>query len=97
VTGYHGRRVMGLLLVGVVGCTVGSNDQMPDLSVPATWTEVQQSGVTLQPIQVTRWWTAFNDPRLEVLLAQSERTALADLVTLYKALGGGSGMVSQTH
>jgi hypothetical protein len=53
MTGYHRRRMMGLLPVGVVGCTVGSNDPMPDLSGPATWTEVQQSDVTAQPIQVT--------------------------------------------
>ncbi|HEX2279276.1 MAG TPA: efflux transporter outer membrane subunit [Candidatus Tectomicrobia bacterium] len=60
-----------LLLVGVVGCSVGPNYRVPDMRVPATWGEASQPGVTAQPLQVTQWWRAFNDPVLDALVERA--------------------------
>jgi outer membrane protein, multidrug efflux system len=57
-----------LLLVGIVGCAVGPDYRPPDMHVPATWSEASQPGVTTQPLQVTQWWRAFNDPVLDALV-----------------------------
>jgi outer membrane protein TolC len=66
-----------LLLVGMVGCTVGPNYQMPGLRVPALWSEAPHDGVTTQPPQITKWWRTFNDPMLDALV---ERAVQANLV-----------------
>jgi outer membrane protein, multidrug efflux system len=65
-----------LLLVGIVGCSVGPNYQMPDLRIPTTWSEAPQNGVTTQPLQITRWWTTFKDPVLESLIARAVQSNL---------------------
>ena len=57
------RLAVGLLLLGgIVGCTVGPNYRMPDVGLPATWSEVPQNGVTTQSLQIAQWWKMFNDP-----------------------------------
>ncbi len=60
-----------LLLLGLVGCAVGPNYQMPDMRVPARWSEAPSQGVTTQPLQVTQWWGTFNDPRLDSLIERA--------------------------
>jgi outer membrane protein TolC len=52
------------LIFLAAGCSVGPNYERPDLPVPATWTEAQQKGVAARAIELTRWWTKFNDPTL---------------------------------
>ena len=62
-----------LLLVGIVGCTVGPSYRVPDMHVPAMWSEASQTGVTTQPLQVAQWWRTFNDPVLDALVARAVR------------------------
>jgi multidrug efflux system outer membrane protein len=53
------------------GCTVGPNYQKPDLPVPSAWNEAQQKGVQIRSAELTRWWTAFNDPLLNSLIERA--------------------------
>ena len=61
---------LGFCLVAA-GCTVGPNYQKPDLPVPSTWNEAQQKGVQVRSAEITRWWTAFNDPLLDSLVERA--------------------------
>ena len=58
------------------GCTVGPDYQKPDLAVPAGWQEAQQSGVNARSAELTRWWTAFNDPLLDTLVERAVQSNL---------------------
>jgi hypothetical protein len=91
-----------LLLLGLAGCAVGPNYQMPDMRVPARWSEAPPQGVTTQPRQVTRWWGAFNDPRLDSLIERAVASNL-DLrqaearVREARALRGVAGLVAYSR
>jgi multidrug efflux system outer membrane protein len=63
-----------LLLIG--GCTVGPNYQKPDLAVPSKWQEAQQTGIDTRSAELTRWWTAFNDPLLNSMVERAVRSNL---------------------
>jgi outer membrane protein, multidrug efflux system len=65
-----------LLLVGIMGCTVGPNFRMPDMRLPATWSEVPQNGVTTQPLHMAQWWKTFNDPGLDALIERAVQSNL---------------------
>jgi outer membrane protein, multidrug efflux system len=62
-----------LLLVGIVGCTVGPSYHMPDMPVPTMWSEAPQNGVTTQPLRMTQWWRTFHDPVLDTLVERAVR------------------------
>src|SRR5215510_5591724 len=63
-----------ILLAG--GCAVGPNYHKPDLPVPAAWMEAQQNGGDMRSADLTRWWSAFNDPLLNSLVNRAVRTNL---------------------
>jgi multidrug efflux system outer membrane protein len=65
-----------LLLMGVVGCTVGPNYRRPDVQVPATWSAGSDADVTTQPRNITRWWKTFNDPELDGLIERAVQSNL---------------------
>ncbi len=67
-----------LLIAGLVGCTVGPNYHTPVVPLPVTWSEVPESGVTTHPFEVVQWWSAFQDPILDSLIARAV-TANLDL------------------
>jgi NodT family efflux transporter outer membrane factor (OMF) lipoprotein len=53
------------------GCAVGPNYQRPDIPVGPEWTEARQVGVDTRSADLTRWWTAFNDPLLNSLVERA--------------------------
>jgi len=70
----------GLLLVA--GCAVGPNYHAPAANAPQAWVGVATNvGPTApamvysvpiaSPVAVTNWWTAFNDPALDALVARA--------------------------
>jgi outer membrane protein, multidrug efflux system len=65
-----------LLLLGIVGCTVGPNYRRPDVQVPATWSEGSDHDVTTQPRDIARWWKTFNDPELDGLIERAVQSNL---------------------
>jgi outer membrane protein, multidrug efflux system len=64
------------ILLSTFGCSVGPDYQKPDLPVPAGWQEAQQSGVNARSAELTRWWTAFNDPLLNSLVERAVQSNL---------------------
>ena len=64
------------LIFLAAGCSVGPNYEKPDLPVPAAWTEAQQKGVDARAIELTRWWTKFNDPLLDSLVERAAKSNL---------------------
>jgi outer membrane protein TolC len=65
-----------LLLVGLVGCTVGPNYRAPQVPVPTTWSEGQPAGAEGQAAVTAPWWTTFKDTLLESLLARAVQANL---------------------
>jgi NodT family efflux transporter outer membrane factor (OMF) lipoprotein len=65
-----------VFVVALAGCTVGLNYQKPDIPVSTTWNEAQQKGVTTQAAELTRWWTAFDDPSLNALIERGVKANL---------------------
>src|ERR687895_2128695 len=58
------------------GCSVGPNYKPPEIAVPASWNEAQQSGFHTGPAPLTDWWTEFNDPLLNTLVERAVQSNL---------------------
>jgi multidrug efflux system outer membrane protein len=67
--------ITGLVFVSA-GCSVGPNYKRPDSRVAATWNEAQQNGIETRGTELTRWWTTFNDPLLNSLVARAVESNL---------------------
>src|SRR5262245_54792812 len=73
------RQLIGralLILVGLGGCTVGPNYHTPTAPLPVTWSELPESGVKSEPMDITHWWLTLGDPLLNSLV---ERAVVANL------------------
>lgn len=57
-------------------CTVGPNYERPEVAIPSAWKEAQQRGIDSQSAELTRWWTAFNDPLLNSLVERAVKSNL---------------------
>ena len=76
--------ILALVAASVAGCTVGPNFRPPTPDLPAAWSASaatssgQPSQVTAAPADAgaAAWWTGFNDPELNSLVA---RVAAANL------------------
>src|SRR4030095_14438029 len=60
----------------LAGCTVGPDYREPKLATPASWQEAQQKGVDIRPLELTQWWTSFNDPLLNSLVERAVKSNL---------------------
>jgi NodT family efflux transporter outer membrane factor (OMF) lipoprotein len=58
------------------GCSVGPDYKEPALAMSQEWTEAQQKGVDTRPADLTRWWTAFDDPLLNSLVERAVQSNL---------------------
>jgi outer membrane protein, multidrug efflux system len=69
----------------LAGCTVGEDYSPPRVITSAGWSELAQplpatrptqlpSNATTRPVSVAEWWTTFNDPALNELVAQAVRS-----------------------
>ena len=63
-----------LLLVSILGCTVGPNYRKPEPVVPANWEETERAGLSAGPLEVLRWWTLFGDKELDSLIDRAVRS-----------------------
>ncbi len=68
------RKIRGMKLVlaaaagiAIAGCTVGPDYKTPPTTVPSSYGEAP----TTQPAASIAWWTTFNDPILDRLVAQT--------------------------
>ena len=65
-----------VLLLFFSACTVGPNYERPGVAVPSAWKEAQQRDIETQSAELTRWWTAFNDPLLDSLVERAVKSNL---------------------
>src|SRR3989337_1719627 len=63
------------LMFHIVGCAVGPNYSTPKVSVPESWSELQQKAET-KPASIVQWWKAFNDPVLDSLITRAVKSNL---------------------
>src|SRR5258707_11565518 len=67
------RGVVLVLSVALSGCMVGLDYKRPKTHTPETFGEAHQ-GPTTQPtpsVDLSQWWTTFNDPELESLIRRA--------------------------
>lgn len=65
-----GRSLLLALVAGASGCAVGPDYRKPDVDVGDGWAE---SGATSAPAaDVSQWWTSFQDPTLDRLIAHAQ-------------------------
>ena len=63
----------GVLIMLFAGCApVGPDYQPPQPDMPAQWQESSTSITPLADLSIAGWWTLFNDPLLQSLVAQAE-------------------------
>src|SRR5262249_10896656 len=60
-----------LLLTTTVACAVGPRYKPPELPVPKAWQEAPAVESTASSAPLERWWTAFQDPILDRLVARA--------------------------
>ncbi len=70
------RAATVVLIFLAAGCAVGPNYERPDLAAPVGWKEAQQTGVDARAAELSRWWSAFNDPLLNSLVERAVRSNL---------------------
>jgi NodT family efflux transporter outer membrane factor (OMF) lipoprotein len=67
--------LIGRLLAGatLTGCTVGPNFAHPKLDLPAQFTErpATPTDIAMTNARLANWWTSFDDPMLNDLIAQA--------------------------
>jgi multidrug efflux system outer membrane protein len=63
-------------MILLAGCSVGPNYKRPEITVPASWNEAQQSDFDPGPMPLTDWWTEFKDPLLNTLVERAVQSNL---------------------
>jgi NodT family efflux transporter outer membrane factor (OMF) lipoprotein len=63
--------LLPLLLPSVLGCAVGPRYKAPEIPVPKTWTEAPAVSAAPSTVSLERWWTEFQDPTLDRLVARA--------------------------
>lgn len=53
------------------GCMTGPDYVRPDIATPPDWVSEKAGGVSTEQGDLTAWWTQFNDPLLNSLIARS--------------------------
>lgn len=66
-----GAPLIGLALLGLVGCTVGPPYIPPSPDAPDAWAASLEGGVAARPASLARWWSGFGDPTLDTLVTRA--------------------------
>lgn len=65
----------GIVLMAA-GCAVGPDYKEPVLALPPAFIEAEQKAASMKPMELARWWMAFNDPLLDSLVARAVESNL---------------------
>ncbi len=72
-------------IVFVAGCiTVGPNYEEPEKTVPDAWYEAATTGIVEGDAPLQTWWTVFNDPVLDDLIARAAEDNLELEAAVYR-------------
>jgi NodT family efflux transporter outer membrane factor (OMF) lipoprotein len=61
------------IFVGLASCTVGPDYVTPQGEVPDDWHQAAVQGLVQGDAVLEEWWTVFNDPGLDALIAQAAK------------------------
>ena len=67
--------VLALFLVSA-SCTVGPDYRPPSVAVAPAWLEAWNTGIDSRSVDLSRWWTEFNDPKLDSLVDRAVQANL---------------------
>ena len=67
--------VLALFLVSA-SCAVGPDYRPPSIAVAPAWLEAWNTGIDTRPVDLSRWWTEFNDPKLNSLVDRAVQANL---------------------
>ncbi len=67
--------VLALFLVSA-SCTVGPDYRPPSVAVAPAWLEAWNTGIDSRSVDLSRWWTEFNDPILDSLVDRAVQANL---------------------
>jgi len=67
---------MGLVCLGLSGCTVGPNYHRPAAEVPDAWRTAVTQEMNQTPSTLESWWTELDDPVLDGLIADASAQSL---------------------
>ena len=70
------RLALLTLIIAAVGCTVGPDYRPLNTAVAPAWLEARNGGFDSQSIDLSRWWTEFNDPILNSLVDRALKANL---------------------
>ena len=73
------KKLLPLTVLLLAGCTVGPDYQKPDVAVPQAYRGLE-GAPTAPQMDLSAWWTSFQDPELESLIARALKSNL-DLMT----------------
>ena len=65
------KRLLILICLSVVSCTVGPKYSEPRIELPCEWQPEHSEELTTDSIDCYRWWESLNDPMLNSLLARA--------------------------
>src|SRR5262245_66566809 len=68
------KSVVAASILVLSGCAVGPSYRAPEAPVPAHYGESTTRPATT--VDLTRWWTTFNDPTLDSLIARATESNL---------------------
>lgn len=60
-----------VLAIVASGCMTGPDYVRPDIATPPDWVSEKAAGVNSAQTDITAWWTQFNDPLLDSLIARA--------------------------
>ncbi len=64
------------LFLATASCTVGPDYRPPKVAVAPAWLEAWSAGSDNRPVDLSRWWTEFNDPILNSLVDRAVKANL---------------------
>jgi outer membrane protein, multidrug efflux system len=68
--------ILTFATLALAACTVGPDFQAPQIVTPEVYTQAPEAPPGLEPVDLARWWTTFDDPVLSSLI---ERAVQANL------------------
>lgn len=66
-----GFPVATALTLALAGCKVGPNFKPLEVDVNKSWIDTGDAAIRLQPLEFDEWWTVFEDPVLDDLIARA--------------------------
>ena len=89
------RSSLVALFLATASCTVGPDYRPPSIAVAPAWLEAWNAGIDNRSVDLSRWWTEFNDPILNSLVDRAVKANL-DLAVAQARIREARGQLGAT-